>query len=227
MSQGGKHPYDTEILTHGWIGSADWKPYKVLSVFGEYQGAQFNNPYTRISPESENIAKVRIKYDTPVKNLNLIGTGLWRRRVNPDQDYSVDVRDVGLGAAYTPGFLPNLTADASFTYEMIQNSKDITNEDFAPALSQRFVFDSNATILSGGLTYEGLYKGLGARLYGSYAKTTEEDPQIYADGLISLYYRNKWITPIVTLERTYLTDKVNRADSFNANLLTFSLRKEF
>jgi hypothetical protein len=31
----------------------------------------------------------------------------------------------------------------------------------------------------------------------------------------------------VTLERTYLTDKVNRADGFRANLLTFSLRKEF
>ena len=143
-------------------------------MFGEYQGAQFNNPYTRISPESENIAKVRIKYNTPVKNLNVTGTGLWRRRVNPDQDYR-----------------------------------------------------SNATILSGGLTYEGIYKGLGARLYGSYAKTTKEDPQIYADGLISLYYKNKWLTPIVTLERTYLTDKVNRADGFRANLLTFSLKKEF
>jgi hypothetical protein len=227
VSQGGKHPYDTDILNHGWIGSADWKPYKVLSVFGEYQGAQFNNPYTRISPESENIAKVRIKYNTPVKNLNLTGSGLWRRRVNPDQDYRVDVRDVGLAAAYQPSFLPKLTADASITYEMIQNSKDVTNEDFAPTLNQRFVFNSNATILSGGLTYEGIYRGLGARLYGSYAKTTKEDPQIYADGLISIYYKNKWLTPIVTLERTYLTDKVNRADGFRANLLTFSLKKEF
>jgi hypothetical protein len=227
VSLGGEDPYDTHILAHGWIGSADWKPYKVLSVSGEYQGAQFDNPYTRISPESENLAKVRIRYDTPIKTLSLNGTGLWKRRVNPDQDYSVEVRDVSLGAAYQPGFLPNLSVDASITYEMIQNEEDIPNEDFTPALYQRFSFDSNAMILSGGLTYEGIYKGLGARLYGSFAKTTEENRQIYADGLISIYYKNKWLTPILTLERTYLTDKVNRDDSFSANLLTFSLRKEF
>jgi hypothetical protein len=205
----------------------DWKPYKVLSVFGEYQGAQFDNPYTRISPESENIGKVRIKYDTPVKNLSLNGTGVWRRRVNPDQDYSVEVRDLSLAAAYQPAFLPKLTLDASVTYEMIQNEEDIPNEDFAPPLYQRVSFDSNAMILSGGLTYEGIYRGLGARLYGSYAKTTEENRQIYADGVVSVFYKNKWLTPILTWERTYLVDKVNRDDGFSANLLTFSLRKEF
>jgi hypothetical protein len=227
VSLGGKDPYDTDIWAHGWIGSADWKPYKVLSVFGEYQGAEFDNPYTRISPESENIAKVRVRYDTPIKNLNLTGTGLWRRRVNPDQDYTVDVRDVGLAAVYQPGFLPKLSVDASVTYEMIKNHKDIPNEDFTPTLNQRISFDSNAMILSGGLTYEGIYKGLGARFYGSYAKTTKEDPQVYADGLISMYYKNKWLTPILTFERTYLTDKVTSADGFSANLVTFSLRKEF
>ena len=205
----------------------DWKPYKVLSVSGEYQGAQFDNPYTRISPESENLGKVRIRSDTPIKKLNLNGTGLWRRRVNPDQDYSVEVRDITLAATYQPAFLPKLTVDASFTYEMIQNEEDIPNEDFAPPLYQRVSFDSNAMILSGGLTYEGIYKGLGARLYGSYAKTTEENRQIYADGVISVYYKNKWLTPILTWERTYLTDKTNPGDGFSANLLTFSLRKEF
>jgi hypothetical protein len=227
VSLGGEDPYDTNILAHGWIGSVDWKPYKVLSVFGEYQGAQFDNPYTRISPESENLGKVRIKYDTPIKNLNLSGTGVWRRRVNPDQDYSVEVRDISLAAAYQPAFLPKLSLDASFTYEMIQNEEDIPNEDFAPPLYQRISFDSNAMILSGGLTYEGLYKGLGARLYGSYAKTTEENRQIYADGVVSVFYKNKWLTPTLTWERTYLTDKTNPGDGFSANLLTFSLRKEF
>jgi hypothetical protein len=94
-----------------------------------------------------------------------------------------------MAATYQPPFLPKLSLDTSFTYEMIRNDEDIPNEDFAPPIYQRFSFDSNAMILSGWLTYEGIYKGLGTRLYGSYAKTTEENRQIYADGLISLFTR--------------------------------------
>ena len=51
--------------------------------------------------------------------------------------------------------------------------------------------------------------------------------QQYADGVISFWYRNKWLTPILTLERTYLTDEVNRNDGFRANLITLSVRKDF
>ncbi len=211
MSLGGEDPYDTHILAHGWIGSADWKPYKVLSVFGEYQGAQFDNPYTRISPESENLGKVRIRYDTPIKKLSLKRDRPVEKKGQPGPGLQRRSQGRRLGATYQPGFLPKLTVDASVTYEMIQNEEDIPNEDFAPPLYQRVSFDSNAMILSGGLTYEGLYKGLGARLYGSYAKTTEENRQIYADGVISVYYKNKWLTPILTWERTYLTDKTNPA----------------
>jgi hypothetical protein len=45
--------------------------------------------------------------------------------------------------------------------------------------------------------------------------------------LISLWYKNKLVTPILTLERSYLTDNVVHRDGFNANLITFSLRKDF
>ena len=55
----------------------------------------------------------------------------------------------------------------------------------------------------------------------------KENPQRYADAVISIWYKNKWVTPIVTLEKTYLNDHVKRHESFNANLVTFSLRKEF
>ncbi len=53
---------------------SDWKPYKVLSFFGEYEGANFSNPYTWISPENQNVARVKIKYDTPIEKLSLKGT---------------------------------------------------------------------------------------------------------------------------------------------------------
>ena len=45
--------------------------------------------------------------------------------------------------------------------------------------------------------------------------------------LISVWYKNKCVTPILTYERTYLTDNVIHADGFSANLFTFSLRKDF
>jgi hypothetical protein len=221
---GGKHPDDTRIVAHGWVASADWKPYKFLTFFGEYQGANFDNPYTRISPESQNIAKVRVKYDTPIQNLSFKGTVLWKRRHNPDQKFRVDTRDYILTAVYQPVFIPKLTIDASFTYEKILDRKNVFN--FIPFSFETFFFNSSALIYSGGISYD-IYKGLGVRLNGSYAKTMGENSQKYADGTLSFWYKNKWVTPILTLERTYLTDRVNRHDSFDANLITFSLRKEF
>jgi hypothetical protein len=224
-SQGGEDSEDAKIWNHGWIASADWKPSKVFSVFGEYQGANFDNPYTRISPESENLAKVRIKYNTPIKNLTLKGTASWKRRRNPDQDLRVDVQDYTFTTVFQPALLPKLTVDGSFTYERIQDKKDIFN--FDPFAFERFTFDSNAIIWTGGMTYEGIYKGLGARLNGSYAKTYKENSQRYADGAFSFWYKTKCLTPMITLERTYLHDHVRPRDSFDANLLTLSLRKDF
>jgi len=225
---GGKNPSDTTIWAHGWIASANWKPFKALSIYGEYQGAKFENPYTWISPESENLAKVKVKYDTPIPNLNLIGTFLWKRRVNPDQEYRVDIKDYVIAVTYQPSFIPRLSLDASFTYENIKDKKDIANEGLTPTPPfTSFTFDSDAYIYSGGISYEGIYKGLGARLGGNFARTRKENPQEYADGILSIWYKNKWVTPIVTLERTYLTDNVKPKDSFDANLITISLRKEF
>jgi hypothetical protein len=222
---GGQHSNDAKIWAHGWIASANWKPYKFLTLFGEYQGANFDNPYTRISPESENIAKIKVKYDTPIENLSLKGAVLWKRKVNPDQEFRVDVKDYIFTATYQPVFIPKLSLDASLTYEKILDKKDIFN--IIPFSFETFFFDSSALIYSGGMSYEGIYKGLGARVNGSYAKTAGENSQRYADGVLSLWYKNKWVTPILTLERTYLIDRLQCRDNFDANLLTFSLRKEF
>jgi hypothetical protein len=222
---GGKKPVSTTQWTNGWIGSVDWKPYKFLSVFGEYKGANTNDPYTWISPENANVAKAKIKYDTPIDKLSLKGIFSWRRKTNPDQNSRVDVKDYTITATYQPTFIPGLSLDGSFTFEKILDKKDIF--DFVPFAFQTYSLDSNALIYSGGVSYEGIYKGLGARIYGSYAKTTDENPQRYADGVISIYYKNKCLIPTLTFERTYLHDRVNRNDSFDANLFTFSLRKEF
>jgi hypothetical protein len=194
QSDGGKHPNDAKILANGWIASADWKPYKFLTLFGEYQGANFDNPYTRISPESENIAKIKVKYDTPIDNLSLKGTVLWKRRVNPDQEFRVDVKDFIGTVTYQPVFVPGLSLDGSITYEKIQDKKDIF--DAIPFSFETFVFDSSALIYTGGISYEGIYKGLGARVNGSYAKTWKENSQRYADAALSFWYKNKWVTPI-------------------------------
>jgi hypothetical protein len=128
-------------------------------------------------------------------------------------------------ATYQPVFLPKLSLDASLTYEKILDKKDIFNA--IPSSFEKFAFNSNALIYSGGISYEGIFKELGARIYGNYAKTMKENSQHYANAVISVWYKNRWVTPIVTFEKTYLNDHVNRRESFNANLVTFSLRKEF
>jgi len=105
------------------VASADWKPYSFLSMYGAYEGANFRDPYTWISPDSQNIGKFKIKYDTPIQALSLIGSFLWNRRVNPDQDYRRDTKDYTITATYIP--IDTLSVDGSFTYEKIKDSKDI------------------------------------------------------------------------------------------------------
>jgi hypothetical protein len=221
----GEDTLGNEQWVHGWIGSAQWKPVKSLSILGEYQGADFSNPYTWISPESENIAKARIRWKTPLESLSLYTTFLWRRRSNPDQEYRVDTKDYIFGAAYQPKFAPGLSLDASITYEKLQDKKDFLLTP--PTPFTRFSFDSDAIIYTGSIGYEGIFKGLGARLYGSYAQSRGENDERLADLALRIWYKNPYVTPVVTLERTYLVDHTRPNDGFDANMVTFSLRKEF
>ena len=222
--EGGKDPGDTQSFNQGWVASADWKPFPFLSMYGAYEGANFSDPYTWISPDNQNIGKFKVKYDTPIQALSLIGSFLWNRRVNPDQDYRRDVQDYTITATYQP--MDTLSMDGSVTYENIKDSKEIFTSAGAVPPIPKMNFDSNATIYSGGVSWD-FYKGLGVGLRGNYAKTREETRESYASGVISAWYKNKWVTPIVSFERTYLIDHNIRSDSFDANLLTLSLRKEF
>ena len=232
LADGGQSSQGDKVLSHSWVASFDWKPIKSLSLFGEYEGDTFNIPYTRISPEEQHIAKFRIRYDTPIKGLNLRGATLWKQRTNPDQQYRLDIQDYVLAATYQPAAFPKLTLDVSYTYERIRDKKAILNEsalDPPPIvpLFSTFHFDSNAQIFSGGISCEGLYKELGGRLTSTYARTEEENSQRYSVVSLSFWYKNKWIIPIVTFERYDLDDFERPGDGFSANLVTVSLRKEF
>jgi hypothetical protein len=226
---GGVEPQDTEIFVQGLVASADWKPYKTLTLYGEYEGTVFDNPYTRISPEDQHVAKARVRYETPIRTLILKGTMLWKRKTNPDQQFRLDIEDYIIAATYQPSPFPGLSMDASFTYEKIRDRKDIVNQIVIPTAPPftTFVFDSDALIYSGGIGYEGIYKGLSARFGGTVARTSKENHQKYAQGIVSFWYKMKQLTPILSFERSYLTDRESPNDSFFANLVTFSLRKDF
>ena len=220
---GGKNPSSNTNWINGWVASADWKPYKFLTIFGEYEGASFSNPYTWISPGNQDVARIKIKYDTPINGLSLKGTFNWRYANNLEQDYKLTVQDYIFTLIYKP--IPMVTFDGSFDYSRVNNSKDIFNP--IPFRYQYFAFDSSYYVWTAGLTFDNIYKGFGGRMNGSYAKSLGENPQNYADGVISVWYKNKCVTPILTFERTYLTDNVVHPAGFNANLITFSLRKDF
>jgi len=143
---------------------------------------------------------------------------------NPDQDYRRVVQDYMFTATYQP--MDTLSIDGSFTYENIKDSKDIVTPVGGSISTPNVNFDSSAYIYSGGVSWD-FYKGVGIGLRGNYAKTLDETRENYASGVISVWYKNKWVTPVVSFERTYLVDHDVRSDSFAANLVTFSLRKEF
>ena len=220
---GGQNTTSNTNWVNGWVASVDWKPYKVLKIFGEYQGANFSNPYTWISYENQNVARIKIKYDTPIQNLSLKGAFNWRRNSNPQQEFQSDVQDYIFALIYRP--IPKVTFDGSFTYSRLRDGKDLF--DPIPFQYVRYTWNSSYYIWVGGLTFDNLYEGFGGRLNGSYARSLGENAQNYVDGVVSFWYKNKLITPIVTLERTYLTDNVIHSNGFNANLITFSLRKDF
>jgi hypothetical protein len=220
---GGKNPSSNSSWLNGWVGSIDWKPYKFLTIFGEYEGANFSNPYTWISMENQNVARAKIKYDTPIKGLSLKGTFNWRYTTNAQQNYNLNVQDYIFTVMYKP--IPMIAFDGSFDYSRVNNSKDIWNP--IPFRYENFVWDSSYYVWTGGLTFDNVYKGFGGRMNGSYAKSLGENPQNYVDAVISVWYKNKCVTPILTYERTYLTDNVVHTNGFSANLVTFSLRKDF
>lgn len=226
---GGPSSENTTILSHGWIGAVDWKPGKKFSLYGEYEGAVFDNPYTRISAEEDHIGKIRATYKAPIPDLTMKGTVLWKTKTNPDQHYRLDVQDYIAAAVYQPAGMPGLTLDASFTFEKIRDKKEIITQGIIPPASPfvTFVFDSDVLIYSGEVRYEEIYQGLSLRLGGSLARTKEENDQEYARGIISLWYKTGGITPILSFERSYLSDNQNPADDFSANWLTLTLRKEF
>src|SRR4030042_2573618 len=165
-------------------------------MYGAYEGANFSDPYTWISPDNQNIAKFKVKYDTPIQALSRMGSFLWNRRGNPGQDYRRDVQDYTFTATYQP--MDTLSMDGSFTYENIKDSKEIFTSagDVGPV--PKMNFDSNAYIYSGGVSWD-FYKGLGIGLRGNYAKTREETQENYASGGISAWDKNKWVTPFVSL----------------------------
>jgi hypothetical protein len=224
---GGLESRDAKILSQGWVASGDWKPFKFLSLYGEYEGEVFDNPYTRISPEDQHIAKIRVKYETPIRALTLKGTLLRKRKTNPDQQFLLDVEDYIIAATYHPVSLPGLSIDASYSYEKIQDRKDMRNQDPLLPPFTTFVFDSDALVYSGGIGYEGIYRGLSARFGGTIVRTRKENDQKYAKGILSFWYKTKWLTPILSFERSYLTDNEEPEDSFSANWVTLSVRKEF
>jgi hypothetical protein len=223
--RGGDDTLGNSRWVHGWVGSVEWKPIRTLSILGEYQGADFTSPYTWISPESENIGKARIRWKTPLERLSIYGTFLWKRRTNPDRDFRVETMDYIFGLSYEPKFLAGLSMDASITYEKLKDKKDLLLTP--PAPFTRWSFDSDAIIYTGSIGWEGIYRGLGARLYGSYAQSRGENDERLADISLRLWYKNSYLTPVVTLERTYLVDHKRPKDGFDANMVIFALRKEF
>ena len=220
---GGKSPNSNTNWVNGWVGSINWKPYKFLSVYGEYEEANFSNPYTWISVQNQNIGRVKIKYDTPLKGLSLRGTFNWRYTTNAQQNYNLNVQDYIFTVIYKP--IPMIAFDGYFDYSKVNNSKGIWNP--IPFRFENVAWDSDYYVWTGGLTFENVYKGLGGRMTGSYARSTGENSQNYVDAVVSVWYKNNIVTPIFTYERTYLTDNVVHANGFNANLFTFSLRKDF
>lgn len=228
---GGPSSSSADIFSHTWVASVDWKPFKSLSLFGEYEGDASDNPYTRISPQDQHVAKLRVRYDTPLKGLILRGSTLWKRRTNPDQNYRLDVQDYVLAATYQPAALQRLILDVSYTYEKILDKKAVLNEagignPLVPLFST-FTFDSDAQIFSGGISCESFYKGLGGSFTGTYARTFKENDQKFAFGSLKLWYRGYRLIPVVAFERYYLSDLESPADSFSANMVTLSLRKEW
>ncbi|MBI2876178.1 MAG: MtrB/PioB family outer membrane beta-barrel protein [Candidatus Tectomicrobia bacterium] len=154
---------------NNFIFGFDYRPFRGLSIMGEYENLAVDNPFTEISSSDEHRAKVRIRYQ-PLRNLglnvdynliqrsntggtpNLGSTILAEQGVFNQHSSDIDQKDYAVGVWYQP--IRGLTWNASYMRQDLDFNTEI--EFFVDGVLRggNAVFSEDNNIFQTGLSYD-------------------------------------------------------------------------
>jgi hypothetical protein len=217
---------DRDTQSQGVIFDAAWRYRSLLQASVKFVGDYFDNPYTRISPTSDNRARVQVRL-TPLKWLAVSETFAITDLDNPDTGTSTQSTSWTTGVFLQP--IEPLTFDGSLTFSDLNHH----NQTLIPINAIRtpvvFTNDSEAVsyTLSGSLT--DLIPNTGLKAYATWTRVYGEGRSSYFFGGGEASYR--WKPPdvrfTVRYERPYVIEREPPHDSFFAHLVTFIVTKDF
>jgi hypothetical protein len=217
---------DRTTHSQGVIFDAAWRYRTLLQASAKFVGDYFDNPYTRISPTSDNRARVQVRV-TPLKWLAVSETFAITDLDNPDTGTFTQSTSWTTGIFLQP--IEQLTLDGSLTYSDLNHQ----NQTFIPINAVRtpveFTNDSEAVsyTLSGTLT--DLIPNTGLKAYATWTRVYGEGESSYFFGGGEAWYH--WKKPdlrfALRYERPYVIEREPPHDEFFAHLVTLMVTKDF
>jgi hypothetical protein len=217
---------DRTTQSQGVIFDAAWRYRTLLQASVHFVGDYFDNPYTRISPTSDNRARVQVRV-TPLQWLAVSETFAITDLDNPDTDTSTQSTSWTTGVFLQP--IEQLTLDGSLTYSELDHHSQTLIPIDAIRTPVEFTNDSEAlsTTLSGTLT--DLIPNTGLKAYATWTRVYGEGKSSYffAGGEASYRWKLPDVRFTVRYERPYVIEREPPHDSFFAHLVTLMATKDF
>jgi hypothetical protein len=214
--------------THGQgvIFDATWRYRDLLQTSVHFVGDYFDNPYTRISPTSDNRARVQVRL-TPVKWLSVSETFAITDLDNPDTQTSTQNKSWTTGLFLQP--LEQLTLDGSVTVSDLDHRSNTVIPINAVLTPTTFINDSEAVSYTVSGTLVDVIPHTGLKAYATWTRVYGEGASSYffAGGEASYRWKKPDMRFTLRYERPYVIERASPQESFFANVVTFIVTKDF
>lgn len=217
---------DSTTHSHGVIFDAAWRYRDLLQTSVKFVGDYFDNPYTRISPTSDNRVRAQVRL-SPVKWLAVSETFAITDLDNPDTQTSTQSKSLTTGLFLQP--IEQLTLDGSLTFSDL----DHQSHTFIPINAVRtpttFVNNSEAVSYTVTGALVDFIPRVGLKAYGTWTRVYGEGKSSYffAGGEASYLWKEPDLRLTVRYERPYVIEREPPHDMFAAHIVTFIVTKNF
>jgi hypothetical protein len=214
--------------THGQgvIFDASWRYRDLLQTSVHFVGDYFDNPYTRISPTSDNRVRVQVRL-SPFKWLSVSETFAITDLNNPDTHTSTQSKSLTTGLFLQP--IEQLTLDGSLTFSDLDHRSNTVIPINAVRTPTTFINDSEAVSYSVAGSLVDFLPNTGIKAYATWTRVYGEGASSYffAGGEASYRWKKPDLRFTLRYDRPYVIERASPQDSFFANIVTFIVSKDF
>jgi len=214
--------------THGQgvVFDAAWRYRDLLQASVKFVGDYFDTPYTRISPTSDNRARVQVRL-TPWKWLAVSETFAITDLDNPDTGTSTQSTSWTTGLFLQP--IEQLTLDGSLSFTDLDHRSQTLIPINAVRTPTVFINDSEALSYTVTGTLVDLIPNTGIKAYATWTRVYGEGKSSYffAGGEASYRWKQPALRFTVRYERPYVIEREPPHDMFFAHIVTLIVSKDF